>query len=288
MRSSEWIDLHKLLLNLGSPRRTMSFWAGKVALVTGASSGLGRHIAGAFAAVGADVVVAARDAGRLAAVAAQLQSAQRVLPVAADVSNQEQVEQLFARTMNEFGRLDALVNCVGVSSRGRASDTSPEDFARLLEANLLTAVRCTRAALPHLLQSHGHLVNIGSLSGKTASRFLGAYPASKFALTAYTQQLRLELGPEGLHVLLVLPGPIARDDAGSRYADQVADLPDNAHQPGGGVKLKGIDPQKLARQILRACERRQAELVVPGRARLLFAVQQLWPRLGDWILRRMT
>lgn len=267
----------------------MSYWSKKVVIVTGASSGLGWHIAAALAAAGASVVLAARDSARLEGVASAFsKSAGRVLSIAADVTNQEQVERLFARTIEEFGRLDALVNCVGVSSRGRAIDTAPEDFARSLDINLLTTVRCTGAAVPHLLQSRGHLVNIGSLSGKTASRYLGAYPASKFALTAYTQQLRLELGPEGLHVLLVLPGPIAREDAGSRYADQAVDLPGSARQPGGGVKLKGIDPQKLAGRILRACERRRAELVVPGRARLLFAVQQLWPRLGDWILRRMT
>ena len=266
-----------------------TYWANKVALVTGASSGLGRHIASAFAAAGASVVLAARDAARLdAATAAFAQTHGRMLAVAADVTKQEQVDRLIERALSEFGRLDALVNCVGVSSRGRAIDTTPEEFSRLLDINLLTAVRSTSAAAPHLIKSRGHLVNIGSLSGKTATRYLGAYPASKFALSAYSQQLRPELGPEGLHVLLVLPGPIARDDAGARYASQAADLPESARQPGGGVKLKGIDPAKLALQILRACERRRAELIVPGRARLLFALQQLSPRLGDWILRRMT
>ena len=267
----------------------MSNWTDKVVLVTGATSGLGLHIASAFAAAGASVVLAARDAARLdAASAALAQPGSRILAVAGDVTNQAQVDRLFERANSEFGRLDALINCVGVSSRGRAIDTTPEEFARLLDINLLAAVRCTRAAAPHLLKSCGHLVNIGSLSGKMASRFLGAYPASKFALTAYTGQLRLELGPEGLHVLLVLPGPIARDDAGTRYTTQAADLPASARQPGGGVKLKGIDPAKLAGQIVRACERRRPELVVPGRARLVFALQQLSPRLGDWILRRMT
>jgi short-subunit dehydrogenase len=265
------------------------YWTGKVALVTGASSGLGRSIAAAFAAAGASVVLAARDSGRLdAAASAFAKSVGRVMTIATDVTNQEQVERLFQRTIDAFGQLDSLVNCVGVSSRGRAIETTPEEFAHAIEINLLSAVRCTRAAVPHLLQSRGHLVNIGSLSGKTASRYLGAYPASKFALTAYTQQVRLELRTEGMHVLLVLPGPIARDDAGVRYADQTANLPAGASKPGGGVKLKGIDPNQLAAQILRACERRRPELVVPGRARLLFALQQLSPRLGDWILRKMT
>jgi short-subunit dehydrogenase len=267
----------------------MSYWTEKVVVVTGASSGLGLHAAAAFATAGASLVLAARDANRLEAASESFaQTNSRVLAIPTDVTDQVQVDGLFRRALDEFGRIDALVNCVGVSSRGRALDTTPEDFAHLLDINLLAVVRCTRAAAPHLLQSKGHLVNVGSLSGKTASRYLGAYPASKFALSAYTHQLRLELEPEGLHVLLVSPGPIARADAGRRYQDQATELPAAAGQPGGGAKLKGIDPDKLARAILRACERRRPELVMPRRARLLFALQQLSPRLGDWLLRKVT
>jgi len=126
------------------------------------------------------------------------------------------------------------------------------------------------------------------LASKSAARFLGGYPATKFAVAAYSQQLRLELAEDGVHVLLVCPGPIARPDAGARYDDVAHDLPAAARQPGGGVKVRGLDPDDLARRILHACQRRSPELVVPARARWLFAIQQLWPRLGDWILRRKT
>jgi short-subunit dehydrogenase len=139
-----------------------------------------------------------------------------------------------------------------------------------------------------LIANRGHLVNIGSLSAKTASRFLGAYPASKFPVAAYSQQLRLELAPQGVHVLLVCPGPLAREDAGRRYDAQAADLPDTARRPGGGVKLKGISPPRLARKIVQYCQRRRPELVMPARARVLFALAQLSPTLGDWILKKMT
>jgi short-subunit dehydrogenase len=138
------------------------------------------------------------------------------------------------------------------------------------------------------LKARGHVVHIGSLAAKSASRYLGAYPASKFPLAAYSQQLRLELGPHGLHTLLVCPGPIRREDAGSRYDAQAATLPPEARRPGGGVKLEGIEPDWLARRIMAACEQRQAELVVPARAKLLFALTQLWPTLGDWIITRMS
>lgn len=267
----------------------MSYWREKVALIVGGSTGLGRVIAGKLAAEGAKTVIAALEGPELAAASDALAAPGRdVMTVATDVTRQEQVEALFERLIERHAGLDMLVNCAGRSARGDVLSTGPDDFRELIELNFLAVVRCTLAAAPHLLASRGHLVNIGSLGAKAASRHLGAYPASKFPLAAYCQQLRLELGPKGLHVLLVCPGPIARDDAGSRYDDQARGLPESARRPGGGVKLKGLSPEKLADQILRACQRRRPELVVPARARLLFAISQLSPSLGDWIVRKMT
>jgi short-subunit dehydrogenase len=157
----------------------------------------------------------------------------------------------------------------------------------LLQLNFLALVRCTAAALPALIRSRGHLVNIGSLASKVATPYLGAYPVSKFAVAAYTQQLRLELKPRGVHVLLVCPGPISRDDAGRRYQVPRRGLPEQAHRPGGGTKVRSRSPEDVAAKTVRACQRRRPELVVPGKARLLFALAQLWPSMGDRILRRM-
>ena len=172
--------------------------------------------------------------------------------------------------------------------RGKVLDTTPEQFRDLMELNLIALVRCTRAAAPHLLRSRGHVVNIGSLAAKSAARWVGAYPATKFAVAAYSQQLRLELGPQGLHVLLVCPGPIQRQDARLYPLEGLEDVPESARTPGAGVRVRTIPPQDLARAILRACQRRRPELVVPAKARLLFALAQLWPRLGDWIVRRKS
>jgi short-subunit dehydrogenase len=267
----------------------MPYLTDKIALVTGGSQGLGLAIARALVAAGAHVVITARNQERLAAVAGGLCTSDRQCAwLPCDVTQQDQVEALVEQTVRMHGRLDLLVNCAGKSARGEAIKASAAQFAELLDLNFLSAVRCTQAAYPHLTQSRGHVVFIGSLSSKTASRYLGAYPASKFPLAAYAQQLRLETSDQGLHALLVCPGPIRRDDAGQRYGDQVAGLPPEAGQPGGGAKLDGIDPDWLARRILAACEARRRELVVPARARLLFAIAQLWPRLGDWIVRRMA
>jgi short-subunit dehydrogenase len=107
-------------------------------------------------------------------------------------------------------------------------------------------------------------------------------------VAALAQQLRLECDERGIHVLLVCPGPIARDDSNDRYIDQSDEVPPQAYQPAGGAKVRRIDPRKLAERIVRACEGRRAELIVPRSARLLFAVAQLSPKLGDWFLRKFT
>lgn len=263
--------------------------AKKVFVITGASAGLGRAMAQAFAEAGAKVVLVARGAEALQQVADRLRAmGHDVLPVPTDVTDDGQVATLVARAVEHFGRIDGLVNNVGVSMRAAVLDTTPDDFRRSMELNLLATVRCTRAAAAQIIERRGHIVNIGSLAGKSAARFLGAYPAAKHALSAFTQQLRLELSPQGVHVLLVCPGPIAREEARTYSAEQSANLPESAQRPGGGVKTKAIAPNALARRIVVACQRQQPELVIPAKARLLFAIQQLSPRLGDWLITRMT
>ena len=273
----------------------MPDWKDKSVLVTGASSGLGKIIAAEFAKRGANVAITARDRERLEAAAEQIRGeaaggGQEVVAIAGDVTSDEDVQRTIEDVVERFGRLDVLVNNAGRSDRGEALATSVDDFRQLLEVNFLATVRCTQMAAPHLLESKGHVVNIGSLGAKTVSPFLGAYPASKFPVAAYSHQLRLELGPQGLHVLLVCPGPIALPEVNARYEEMAAQkhLPVSAGKPGGGVHLKGINAEKLAGRIIRACQRRQAELIVPSRARWLFAVSALSPTLGDWIIRKMT
>ena len=266
----------------------MSYWTGKAAIVTGGSSGLGLAIAGALADAGANVAIVGRSSDKLDAASALLRScgSGEVLPIAGDITRAEDVDRLIASVVAHFGKLDLLVNCAGSSARGDVSSTTVDDFRRLMELNFFALVACTRAALPHLLAAKGHVVNIGSLASKSASRFMGGYAASKFAAAAYSQQLRLELTDQGLHTLLVCPGPIARED--QRVYIGSEHLPEAARKAGAGVKLNRIDPDWLAARILTACEYRQPELVIPRKARLLFALAQLSPKWGDWLLRKMT
>jgi uncharacterized protein len=267
----------------------MSYWRNKVVLVTGGSSGLGHVIAETFAEAGANVSIAGLEAEPLSRTTREMQSAGfNVLGLQADITRQDHVDRLFAQTLDHFGRLDVLVNNAGRSMRGKLIDTSPEQFRDLMELNLIALVRCTRAAIPHLLRERGHVVNIGSLAAKSAARWVGAYPATKFAVAAYSQQLRLELGSSGLHVLLVCPGPIKRKNPRLYPFKGLEGLPESARQPGAGVKTLALSPQKLAQSILSACRHRRSELIVPTSARLLFAIAQLWPSLADWIVLRLT
>jgi NAD(P)-dependent dehydrogenase (short-subunit alcohol dehydrogenase family) len=267
----------------------MGCWQDKAVLVTGGSSGLGRVITDAFTAAGAKVAIVGLEADAVRLAADEMRSAGHdVLGIHADITKQPDVDRLMAETLDRFGRLDVLVNNAGRSMRGKVLDTTPEQFRDLMELNLVALVRCTRAAVPHLLRQRGHVVNIGSLASKSAARWVGAYPATKFAVAAYSQQLRLELGPRGLHVLLVCPGPIERKDARLYPLEGLEDVPESARRPGAGVRVRAIPPQRLARAILRACQRRRPELVIPAKARLLFAISQLWPGLGDWIVRRSS
>lgn len=270
-----------------------SHWQSKAILVTGGSAGLGKEIARAFLKEGANVVIAARGEESLRRAEEELKSDEdgegrrgEVLGLQADVTDEAQVQSLVEQTIARFGRLDVLVNCAGRSMRGEVLATTPRQFAELIDLNFLSAVRCTRAAAEHLLKAGGSIVNIGSLASKFAPRFLGAYPASKFPLAAYSQQLRLELGPRGLHVLLVCPGPIARDEQRTYHAEGDRSLPEAARRPGGGARLKGIPADWLARKIVRACRKRKRELIVPWKANLLLVAQAFSTRLGDWLLRK--
>lgn len=265
----------------------MSHWKEKHVVVLGGSAGLGFHLATAWHAAGAAVTVVGRDKDRLAAAAARIRDqrdSSEVTTIAADVTKDADVERLFA----QLDQIDVLVNAFGRSARGKLEDATPADFAAMLEINLLAVVRCVRGGLARLQQSRGSIVNIGSLAAKLAPRFLSTYPTTKFALAGYTEQLRRELADEGVHVLLVCPGPIKRSDAGQRYAGSSADIPAQAQLPGGGAKTRPICPSQLSQQIIQACAARRPELIVPAKARWLDVIAAWSPVWGDYLIRRFT
>ncbi|MGB7326279.1 MAG: SDR family oxidoreductase [Rubripirellula sp.] len=267
-----------------------------VALVTGSTAGLGLHIASALVRKGYRVVIVGRDAERLEIARRQIESSPNqtradgsVVGYLADVTDPKSVSELFAMVTSQFTRLDVLVNTVGTSDRGLIENLTTERLEQLVTQNVVSALLCSQAATRPLEKTGGVIVNIGSLASKVGARYIGGYAIAKHALAGMTAQMRLELKPRGVHVALVSPGPIRRDDAGTRYQQNLdANLPEQAAKPGGGARLKGLPPERVADAVVRCIHRRSPDVVLPGYLRPLIAIGHAMPRLGDWLLLKFT
>lgn len=271
------------------PRRSPQL----LAVVAGGSAGLGRVIAAKLIERGYHVIIVARDSARLEQTRAELLSSgpagASVTSMIADLTSEADLRDLAVRVGEIAPRLNVLVNVAGSSDRGLATELTRDRLIELVDQNVTTAMLCSRHLLPMIAAAGGVIVNIGSLASKVGARYLGGYVASKHALAGWTQQLRLELRPSGVHVALVCPGPIRRDDAGRRYATRLgAGLPQQASAPGAGTRVRGLAPERVATAVVRCIDRRCPEIILPGYLRLLVALGHAFPRLGDWLLVRMT
>ncbi len=237
-----------------------NFFLDKVAIVTGASSGIGLATARALAAAGARVVPASR----------------RSTPPC-DVTRDDDVRKLVERVLAEHGRIDILVNNAGIGLRALLVDVKPEDARQVMELNFFAAVRCIQAVLPVMRrQGSGQIVNISSVIGVVATPRNSIYCASKFALRALSDSLRLELHGTGIDVITILPG----------YTD--TPFFDHQIRYDGSPRLspfRGQSPDKVARVILRACRQRRREVALTAPGILGCWLQRLAPGLIEFSLR---
>jgi short-subunit dehydrogenase len=254
--------------------------AGRVVVITGASSGIGAATAVECGRSGMRVVLAARRAERLGAVAADVKAAggaARVVPT--DVGDEAAVRALVAGAVDAWGRLDVLVNNAGVGILATVEQTTPEEFERIVRINYLGAVHGVLAALPHMRrQGAGHIVNVASVVGKRASPFRAAYVASKFALVGFSEALRMELLGSGIHVTCVCPIGTATEFH--------AVEPNRLGVPGRGGPIQTAE--RVARGIVRALRRPRAEVHPYPPARLLFLANAVAPGLVDRLLLRLS
>lgn len=195
----------------------MADLVGRVAIVTGASRGVGRATVRALLDAGMSVAAFARGRADLDALPALLgASADRCLIVAGDVAQEADVSRLIAAVTGRFGRLDALINNAGIGSRGGVEHLTVEDWDRVLAVNLRGPFLCARAALPLMRAGGGgHIISIGSGAGKQGYAGMAAYCASKFGLIGFSQALAAEVGDERIKVTVLNPGSIASDFAGA-------------------------------------------------------------------------
>jgi 3-oxoacyl-[acyl-carrier protein] reductase len=203
---------------------------GKVAIVTGGSRGLGLASARSLVAEGCHVAICARGEERLAKAADELcvaAAAARVLPIVADVATVDGVRKLIDTTVEQLGRLDILVNNVGLAKGGSLTDTSDDAWQEAFDQTLFPAIRTSRAALPFLIQRQGTIVIISSIFGREAGGRM-TYNAVKAAEISLTKSLAQQLARENVRVVSVAPGSILFP-GGSWHARQQADPEGIAH-----------------------------------------------------------
>ena len=235
---------------------------GAVALVTGASGGIGAAIADELAAKGATVI----------------RSDLRGAAVALDVTQPEAVDAAVADIVARHGRIDVAVTAAGVGIAAPVEDLRRDEWQQMIDVNLWGTVHVVRAVYPQFVQQgHGHLLLVASLSGLTPTPLLSAYAMTKAATVGLARSLRLEAAPHGVGVTTLCPGPVDTPllDGGANRIDVRRYLTDAAGP--------ALAPRRVARAAVRAIERNQA-LVAPGRARLLALGTRLSPRAADRML----
>jgi short-subunit dehydrogenase len=253
-------------------------FADQVVVITGASEGIGAEMARQLSPEKPRLVLAARSADRLEAVAADCRArGAQALVASTDVTDEAQCRTLIERAVAAFGRLDVLVNNAGVSMHAWFEDTTDfSTYERLLRVNFLSAVALTRFALPHLKQARGLLVGVSSMAGKTGVPARTAYCASKFALGGFFEALRIEIEPSGVDVTMIFPGVVATEI--------------RRHGLNGDGKTAGVSGlseedamsvEECARQAIGAMRARQRELVMTGRGKIGLWLKLLAPRVVD-------
>jgi short-subunit dehydrogenase len=250
------------------------------AIVTGASRGIGPHIAAALAARGAKVALVARTEAALAAAARELaDGGGTAIPVAADLTSASDRRDAIRTVERELGGVDLLVNNAGGDPQRRFHHLSEEALQGVLELNLVSAVTLTRLVLPGMLErGRGHVVNVSSMAGRTSFPFTEAYAAAKDGLVGFTRVLRADYRRAGVSASTVILGPVRDAGVGHRTAEEVGlALPPKAFT---------VTPSDVSRAVVRAIVRDRPEIaVLHGPGRTLRAVMDRFPAMGPAINR---
>jgi len=277
----------------------MSGLSGQVVIVTGASSGIGEAAVRRLARAGARLVLTARRADRLEALARALDpSGNAILAVPADITLDADRERIVSATLARFGRIDALVNNAGFGQRGPLECLPVDALRRNFEVNVFSLIALTQRVVPHLrAQGRGRIVNIGSVAGKIARPLTSVYDATKHALEALSDGLRGELRPFGVDVVVIRPGFIATEfaeAADKASSDLLKDV--GPYQPYVEAHRRGYvrmhrfarSPDTIARLIERAltARRPRTHYAGPAHAKLFLFLRWLLPaRAFDRLVR---
>lgn len=254
---------------------------GKTVIVTGASQGIGRETARAFANAGCNVVLASRKGNALDALAVELADLPgKRLTVPVDVRDPSAVNAVVERSVTEFGSIDVLVNNAGVGLYAPVAEGSIDNMRYVIDVNLFGAIYAVQAVVPHMRsQGAGAIVNVSSVAARIATPFNGMYSGTKAALNSVTDALRMELAGDGINVIAVYPGFTA-----TNFHENVIR---ESEPPGLPRMFKGTPAAAVAKKIVRAVRSGSRDGYVTRGDAFAVTVKNLSPRLVDWGVRRL-
>jgi short-subunit dehydrogenase len=225
-------------------------WDGSVAVITGASRGIGRAVARAAAERGAQVGLISRSQDELDAVLKEVGG--RGAASVADVSRRDDIERAISELESVLGPADILVNNAGIGAWAAFNDEPVETFERLMRINYLGTIYAMKAVLPGMLaRGRGHIVNVASIAGRIGSPFEAAYSASKFAVVGLSEAVAIEVGNKGVGVSIVDPGPVDTDFFDARGVPYARSTP------------KPVSAERVARDVIRVVEKNKLETFIP-------------------------
>jgi short-subunit dehydrogenase len=256
---------------------------GRVAVVTGASRGIGAAIARRLAREGCHVVLAARSQDRIEQLAAALHNdyGVRALAIPTDMSDTAQVESMIQQAEMEFGGIDILVNNAGVGIYGEIAEVQEQDLRYVFDVNFFGVVKAIQTVVPGMRRrGEGVIVNVSSVVGKFALPMGGGYSATKFALQAISSAARAELAADNIHVIVVCPGLTDTEFAvHSRISTAQGDRK-TGERPN---PMRGVAPERVAERVVQAIYRQEAEVYVTWFDQLMVRIATRYPGLLNLI-----
>ncbi|PJB59450.1 MAG: short chain dehydrogenase [Bacteroidetes bacterium CG_4_9_14_3_um_filter_41_19] len=250
---------------------------GKVVVITGASSGIGKALAQLFARNGSKVVIGARNHKKLMEVAEQIKlSGGEVAFVKTDVSIENDCKNLISTAVNSFGTIDVLINNAGISMRALFEVTDLAVIKQLMDVNFWGAVYCTKYALPHLLKQKGSVVSVSSIAGIKGLPGRTGYSASKFAINGFMQSLRIENLKKDLHVMLAFPGFTASN---IRMTALAADGSMQGESPRDENSM--MTAEEVALHLYNAIGRRKNRIILTKQGKLTNLINKFFPDMLD-------
>jgi short-subunit dehydrogenase len=251
----------------------MDYMQGKVVIITGASSGIGKALAFEFARQGAKIVLASRSA---VSDPELFKISPEILEVRTDVTKESDCRALIQKAVERFGRIDILVNNAGISMRALFTDVDLEVIRQLMDTNFWGTVYCTKFALPYLLDSKGSLVGVSSVAGYKGLPGRTGYSASKFAMQGFLEVVRIENMKKGLHVLIACPGFTASN---IRNVALSQDGSAQGETPLDESKL--MSAEQVALHIIHAIDMKKDRLVLTTMGKMTVLLNKFFPKFMD-------